>query len=231
MIIIYIAALLGFFYVLGLLIAALIKPKQKIFTKRFGEHATRGKLTLGLTPLLLVTLVVASLTTPASLKNAQTTGQKAAPITTQTPLTTQPIQAQPKVEQQTITETEPVPFTSQTRDDGSLPKGETKVVQIGVNGVKTLTYNVTRTNGKETARTLVKTEVTSQPITKITAVGTYEAPAPSSGSGYINSSGNYVPSPSSNPVGATAQCKDGTYSYSQHRSGTCSHHGGVAVWF
>ena len=32
------------------------------------------------------------------------------------------------------------------------------------------------------------------------------------------------------PPGATAQCKDGTYSFSQTRSGTCSHHGGVAVW-
>jgi hypothetical protein len=29
------------------------------------------------------------------------------------------------------------------------------------------------------------------------------------------------------PAGATAQCADGTYSFSQHRSGTCSHHGGV----
>ena len=29
---------------------------------------------------------------------------------------------------------------------------------------------------------------------------------------------------------ATAQCRDGSYSYSQHHSGTCSHHGGVAVW-
>lgn len=28
----------------------------------------------------------------------------------------------------------------------------------------------------------------------------------------------------------TALCKDGTYSYSQTRSGTCSHHGGVAQW-
>jgi Protein of unknown function (DUF3761) len=32
------------------------------------------------------------------------------------------------------------------------------------------------------------------------------------------------------PSGATAQCRDGTYSYSAHRSGTCSHHGGVATW-
>ena len=32
------------------------------------------------------------------------------------------------------------------------------------------------------------------------------------------------------PPGATALCNDGTYSYSQHRSGTCSHHGGVKQW-
>jgi len=32
------------------------------------------------------------------------------------------------------------------------------------------------------------------------------------------------------PPGATARCRDGTYSLSQHRSGTCSHHGGVATW-
>jgi hypothetical protein len=34
----------------------------------------------------------------------------------------------------------------------------------------------------------------------------------------------------STPAGATARCRDGTYSFSQHRSGTCSDHGGVAVW-
>ncbi len=32
------------------------------------------------------------------------------------------------------------------------------------------------------------------------------------------------------PAGATALCRDGTYSFSQTHSGTCSHHGGVASW-
>jgi hypothetical protein len=32
------------------------------------------------------------------------------------------------------------------------------------------------------------------------------------------------------PTGATAKCKDGTYSRSKNHSGTCSHHGGVAQW-
>ncbi len=50
---------------------------------------------------------------------------------------------------------------------------------------------------------------------------------------YQNSDGNTVHSPAySNtiPSGATAQCRDGSYSFSQHRQGTCSHHGGVAQW-
>jgi uncharacterized protein DUF3761 len=47
---------------------------------------------------------------------------------------------------------------------------------------------------------------------------------------YVNSSGNCVHRPSDNPSGATALCKDGSYSYSQHRSGTCSGHGGVRTW-
>jgi hypothetical protein len=52
---------------------------------------------------------------------------------------------------------------------------------------------------------------------------------------YTNVSGNMVHSPAysangSVPAGATAQCRDGTYSFSQHREGTCSYHGGVKDW-
>jgi hypothetical protein len=42
---------------------------------------------------------------------------------------------------------------------------------------------------------------------------------------------NFPPVPRYNPCpGATAICQDGTCSYSQHRSGTCSYHGGVKQW-
>jgi len=52
---------------------------------------------------------------------------------------------------------------------------------------------------------------------------------------YTNVDGVTVHSPAYSengqaPDGATAQCRDGTYSFSLHRSGTCSHHGGVASW-
>lgn len=50
---------------------------------------------------------------------------------------------------------------------------------------------------------------------------------------YVNSKGQTVKRPencSAVPEGATAQCRDGTYSFSRSRRGTCSHHGGVAKW-
>ncbi|MBK6008687.1 DUF3761 domain-containing protein [Ramlibacter ginsenosidimutans] len=52
---------------------------------------------------------------------------------------------------------------------------------------------------------------------------------------YINRSGRSVHSPAhtkddKKPQGATAKCRDGTWSFSQSHRGTCSHHGGVANW-
>ena len=52
---------------------------------------------------------------------------------------------------------------------------------------------------------------------------------------YKNKNGQSVHSPAHSaygkiPVGATARCRDGSYSFSQHRSGTCSGHHGVAEW-
>ncbi|UIJ46273.1 DUF3761 domain-containing protein [Sphingomonas cannabina] len=32
------------------------------------------------------------------------------------------------------------------------------------------------------------------------------------------------------PPGATARCRDGSWSFSHSRRGTCSHHGGVGIW-
>ncbi|MEO6132161.1 MAG: DUF3761 domain-containing protein [Saprospiraceae bacterium] len=48
---------------------------------------------------------------------------------------------------------------------------------------------------------------------------------------YVNVDPNEVQSPNkykAAPPGACAICGDGTYSFSKHHSGTCSHHGGVS---
>jgi len=52
---------------------------------------------------------------------------------------------------------------------------------------------------------------------------------------YTNKSGQDVHSPAKSvdgkvPVGASAKCRDGSYSFSKHHRGTCSGHGGVGSW-
>jgi hypothetical protein len=52
---------------------------------------------------------------------------------------------------------------------------------------------------------------------------------------YRNKAGQNVHSPAKSidgkvPAGASAECRDGSYSFSKNRRGTCSGHGGVASW-
>ena len=52
---------------------------------------------------------------------------------------------------------------------------------------------------------------------------------------YRNIDGAVVHSPAHTeggaaPAGASAQCRDGSWSFSLHHRGTCSHHGGVGRW-
>lgn len=152
-----------------------------------------------------------------------------------------PQQKTPVVTTQMTSETQPIPFGNVTVEAANLDKGVTKVTTPGVNGVKTLTYKLTLTDGVQTAKELVSQVTTVQPVTQVTSVGTYVAPQPVAAQStpscpngtYVNSAGNTVCSPYSSPsapAGATAQCVDGSYSFSQSHSGTCSHHGGVATW-
>ncbi|HEX3847352.1 MAG TPA: DUF3761 domain-containing protein [Steroidobacteraceae bacterium] len=61
------------------------------------------------------------------------------------------------------------------------------------------------------------------------------APAPSSSASTAagksaSKSAPTATASNTDPTGATAKCKDGSYSHSQHHSGSCSSHGGVAEW-
>lgn len=139
------------------------------------------------------------------------------------------------------TKVESVAFTSVEQNDSSLPAGQKKLSITGVNGERTITYEVTYVRNNETSRKEVKNEVTKPPVTQVTLNGTYVKPTPTPQSAscpngtYINTYGNtvcrpYQTSGSGAPAGATAQCSDGTFSFSQSRRGTCSGHGGVARW-
>lgn len=51
---------------------------------------------------------------------------------------------------------------------------------------------------------------------------------------YTNSDGRQVHRPVQSKEhisGASARCRDGSESFSQHHSGTCSGHGGVMAWY
>lgn len=74
----------------------------------------------------------------------------------------------------------------------------------------------------------------TQPVTS-TARAVVQQPHLIESGSYINSAGVQVHRPAHTdtgapPPGASAQCRDGSYSFSMSRRGTCSHHGGVARW-
>lgn len=70
-----------------------------------------------------------------------------------------------------ITETEDVPFSTQTIVDDSLEPGATEVRQEGRNGQNQLRYRVTYVDGKEDSRELLDTTPLSTPIDRIIAIG------------------------------------------------------------
>jgi len=76
------------------------------------------------------------------------------------------------------TKTEVVPFETTRQDDPTIPKGEERVLQMGLDGVRTIVYTVTLTDGKETGRTVKSNTVTKQPVNQIVGVGTHVAPEP-----------------------------------------------------
>lgn len=190
----------------------------------------------------VTTIAVASILSLGTIGAMAQSGTPSSPsnVPSTSNVSTQPQKPQPKVETKTVTTTEPIAYTSSTVNDPNLAQGTTKTQTAGVNGTRTFAYEVTLTDNVETARKEVSNVVTIQPINEVIAHGT-KAPEPARiapqspcpNGTYVNSAGNTVCRPYESqgvPSGATAQCEDGSYSFSQSRRGTCSGHGGVARW-
>ena len=73
--------------------------------------------------------------------------------------------------------TEAVPFKTVEQPDATLPKGQTKVVQEGINGEQIVFSEITTVDGKSASK-VIKSTITKQPVDKIIAVGTKEAVRP-----------------------------------------------------
>ena len=69
--------------------------------------------------------------------------------------------------------TEVVPFETIEQPDATLPIGQTKVVQEGVNGEQIVFSEVTTADGKQSSK-VIKTSITKQPVNRVITVGTKE---------------------------------------------------------
>jgi len=79
---------------------------------------------------------------------------------------------EPVQKTQTETETREIPYETRVVHDPALPRGAKKVETPGVNGVETLRYLVTLTDGRPTDRKLIDAVVTRRPQHQVVALGT-----------------------------------------------------------
>lgn len=120
-----------------------------------------------------------------------TGGIASASVTPQTPSTTLtgPTKVQTTQTQQatctpnhtTASETQPIPFDSTTVNDPTTAQGQTHIQTVGVDGVKTINYDVTTytpVGCQPDTKTVTTETITTPPVTQITAVGSYVAPPP-----------------------------------------------------
>ncbi len=83
---------------------------------------------------------------------------------------------QPVITTKTVTRTEKIDYGVTRTDDNTIPKGEERVVKVGIPGEKVITTTITYTDGVETKREDTQSEVTKQPINQEIHVGTYVTP-------------------------------------------------------
>ncbi|MFZ1302006.1 MAG: G5 domain-containing protein [Candidatus Microsaccharimonas sp.] len=115
----------------------------------------------------------------------------------------------PEITYRNITVEETIPFLTESKNDNTLNSGTTKVVVSGVDGVRARNYKLTLSDGKEIARELLSVVTVTEPITEVTAIGTYVAPKPAekpkvSSSCDPNYSGACV------PIASDVDCAGGT---------------------
>ncbi|MFC4148242.1 G5 domain-containing protein [Micromonospora mangrovi] len=142
-------------------------------------------------PTAAAPIVVPS--TPAETTPAPPAPTTASPTPSPTPVVTT----------RTETSTQKIGYAERTVKDSSLAEGKRVVRTRGVAGVRTLTYEVTLTDGVPTGRRLVKSVVTRQPVTQVVAVGTRR---PSS-SGSSGCDPNYSPCV---PIASDVDCAGGS---------------------
>lgn len=77
-----------------------------------------------------------------------------------------------RVEIKTVTENEVIKFKTVTESDNSMALGDSSIKVQGVNGEKSVTYEITYVNGEEISRKELTSKVTKQAVDEVKTVGT-----------------------------------------------------------
>lgn len=83
-----------------------------------------------------------------------------------------------RVEEKFETEEQIVPFERQVVRNESLPEGETRLVQAGVNGLQEFTYRIVLEDGEEISRSIVKSVVIQEGAPEVVMIGAQASFAP-----------------------------------------------------
>lgn len=93
---------------------------------------------------------------------------------------------------------ENIPYQTETTNDATMSKGDTKVTQEGKNGLKSVNYRVTEQNGVAIKKVSTSEQVLNQPVNQIVIKGTKVIPSRGEGrfawptvGGYISSTVGY----------------------------------------
>nr|WP_166981711.1 G5 domain-containing protein [Microbacterium fandaimingii] len=92
------------------------------------------------------------------------------------PATSRAATPTPTVRVTTVVETVAIPFERVTREDPGRDIGTTEVTTIGVEGEKTVTYEVVFRHDEEVSRKVISEVVTISPIDEVASVGTRQPP-------------------------------------------------------
>jgi hypothetical protein len=147
-------------------------------SKFFKSTITRKNAAVWFGGMSVLLFVLVGITAPEPAPSANLSGVDQSTAQAKGASTAQAEKPKPTVE--IVTEQEPIPFEKTTINNSSMLKGTSQVTTVGVNGVKTITYEITKLSGSVTKKSLVKEEITTQPINEVTSIGTkvaYTAPA------------------------------------------------------
>lgn len=89
---------------------------------------------------------------------------------------------------------EDIPYEIEYKENSSIYKGETKVIQSGIMGKKEVVADVISINGIEESRNILSEKITKEPQTKIIATGTKEKPKTMATGTFIRPAAGYYSS-------------------------------------